>query len=134
MTRGLYADAGAVESAFRCIHCQRIVPGAAPGTAHRNHCPHCLWSRHVDRTTGDRGSACRGAMEPVAVGIQGNGEWSLVHRCRECGWVRLNRIAGDDNDVLLLSMALRPLARPPFPLERLGGGGAAAGTPGGEER
>ena len=60
-------------------------------------------------------------MEPIAIGIQPNGEWSLVHRCTRCGMIRMNRIAGDDNEVLLVSMALRPLARPPFPLERLGG-------------
>jgi ribosome biogenesis GTPase len=61
-------------------------------------------------------------MEPIAIGIQPNGEWSLVHRCRRCGMIRMNRIAGDDNEVLLVSMALRPLARPPFPLDRIGGG------------
>jgi ribosome biogenesis GTPase / thiamine phosphate phosphatase len=32
----------------------------------------------------------------------------------------MNRIAGDDNELLLVSLALRPLARPPFPLHRLG--------------
>ena len=74
----------------------------------------------MDLKTGDRRSACRGPMEPIAVGIQANGEWSILHRCRRCGMIRMNRIAGDDNEVLLVSMALRPLARPPFPLERLG--------------
>jgi len=39
--------------------------------------------------------------------------------CRQCGVVRANRIAGDDNEVLLISLAVRPLARPPFPLDRL---------------
>ena len=59
-------------------------------------------------------------MEPIAIGIQPNGEWSLVHRCTRCGMIRMNRIAGDDNEVLLISMALRPLARPPFPLDKIG--------------
>ena len=120
MTRVFPPNAGLPGTAFLCTHCNRAIPGTAPGTAHRNHCPHCLWSLHVDLRTGDRRSACRGPMEPFAIGIQGNGEWSILHRCRRCGLIRTNRIAGDDNDVLLVSMALRPLARPPFPLERLG--------------
>lgn len=121
MTRDFTPNAGLPGTAFLCTHCNRAIPGTAPGTAHRNHCPHCLWSLHVDLQTGDRRSACRGPMEPFAIGIQGNGEWSILHRCQRCGMIRTNRIAGDDNDVLLVSMALRPLARPPFPLERLGG-------------
>ena len=74
----------------------------------------------MDLKTGDRRSSCRGPMEPIAIGIQPNGEWSLVHRCTRCGMIRMNRIAGDDNEVLLISMALRPLARPPFPLDKIG--------------
>ena len=120
MTRDFPPNAGLPGPAFLCTHCNHAIPGTAPGTVHRNHCPHCLWSLHVDLQTGDRRSACRGPMEPFAIGIQGNGEWSILHRCQRCGLIRTNRIAGDDNDVLLVSMALRPLARPPFPLERLG--------------
>ena len=120
MTRDFPPNAGLPGTAFLCTHCDRASPGTAPGTVHRNHCPHCLWSLHVDLTAGDRRSACRGPMEPIAIGIRPDGEWSIVHRCARCGLVRLNRIAGDDNEVLLVSMALRPLARPPFPLERLG--------------
>ena len=126
MTRVLPPAAGFPGTAFLCTHCDRAIPGTAPGTVHRNHCPHCLWSLHVDLATGDRRSACRGPMEPIAIGIRPDGEWTLLHRCQRCGLIRTNRIAGDDNEVLLVSMALRPLARPPFPLERLGC--APAGT------
>jgi hypothetical protein len=31
-----------------------MVSASAFGTQHRNHCPLCLWSRHVDRKTGDQ--------------------------------------------------------------------------------
>ena len=46
--------------------------------------------------------------------VKPNGEWSIVHRCSQCGALRANRIAGDDNEALLLSIAMRPIARP-FP-------------------
>lgn len=58
-------------------------------------------------------------MEPIAVWVKPNGEWAIIHRCRECGVVRANRIAGDDSEIVLLSLAVRPLARPAFPLEKL---------------
>ena len=38
-------------NSFRCKHCGLDVPMDAPGTAHRNHCPNCLWSRHLDDDT-----------------------------------------------------------------------------------
>ncbi len=103
---------------FRCAHCGLDVPCDAPGTAHRNHCPNCLWSRHADDTTpGDRASGCRASMEPIAVTVRGDGEWVLVHRCLGCGTLRLNRTAADDSPLLLLRIAVRPLGQPPFPLE-----------------
>ena len=92
----------------------------APGTAHRNHCPSCLWSRHVDDDVpGDREADCGASMEPLAVSVRGDGEWGLVHRCAGCGAMRLNRTAGDDNPLVLTRLAVRPLAQPPFPLEFL---------------
>jgi hypothetical protein len=104
-------------NAFICGHCKRTVPAGTPGTRHRNHCPWCLWSRHLDERTGDRKSACYGQMEPIAIWVKEDGEWSIVHRCQSCSTVRLNRIAGDDSELTLLSLAVQPLARPPFPLE-----------------
>lgn len=58
-------------------------------------------------------------MEPIAIEARPDGEWAVVHRCRECGEVRSNRVAGDDAELGLLRLALRPLAAPPFPLDRL---------------
>ena len=105
-------------STFRCGHCRLDVPLSAPGTRHRNHCPNCLWSRHLDgRVPGDRAEDCAGQMEPVGVSVRGDGEWVLVHRCGGCDTVRLNRIAGDDNPLTLMHLAVKPLARPPFPIE-----------------
>ncbi|MBO0714121.1 MAG: RNHCP domain-containing protein [Acidimicrobiales bacterium] len=104
---------------FRCRHCGHDVPGTVPGTAHRNHCPACLWSRHLDRSPGDRSSDCGSSMEPIAICVRGDGEWVLVHRCLGCGVVHLNRSAGDDSPLVLLRLAVRPLAQPPFPLERI---------------
>ena len=104
---------------FRCRHCRLDVSMAAPGTAHRNHCPTCLWSVHIDDRPGDRSADCGASMEPVAISVRGAGEWILVHRCTACHAVHLNRTAGDDSPLLLLRLAVRPLAQTPFPLESL---------------
>ena len=97
-----------------------VRPACAPGTAHRNHGPTCLWSLHVDdRVPGDRSAGCERAMEPIAICVRGDGEWALIHRCGECSTLRVNRIAGDDNPLVLMRLAVRPLAQPPFPLEWL---------------
>lgn len=107
---------------FTCIRCKRKVPGQSWGTRHRNHCPACLWSRHVDEKPGDRASHCRAPMEPIGIEVRGDpndrgGEWALIHRCTGCGKLVTNRIAGDDAERALLGLALRPLARPAFPLD-----------------
>jgi len=115
------------DDVFRCRRCGREVGVSAPGTAHRNHCPFCLWSVHVDERPGDRSADCGGGMEPIAIWVRPDGEWALVHRCGSCHAVRTNRVAGDDEPVLLVSLAARPLAQPPFPLERVAWPGAPRG-------
>lgn len=99
--------------AFRCVGCRLGVPVVAPGTAHRNHCPSCLASRHVDgRVPGDRASPCGGRMVAVSLSARPDGEWLLVHQCTACGVLKLNRVAGDDNALALVRLAVRPLADP----------------------
>lgn len=58
-------------------------------------------------------------MEPIAVAARKDGEWQLIHRCQGCGEIHINRIAGDDNPLVLMQLAVRPLASPPFPIERV---------------
>ncbi|MBP3918972.1 MAG: RNHCP domain-containing protein [Clostridia bacterium] len=104
---------------FTCKNCGReVVPGGA-GTDHRNHCPNCLYSLHVDIEPGDRASDCGGQMEPIGVWVRRGGEWAIIHRCKRCGKLDSNRTAADDNPTKLMSIALRPLCEPPFPIERI---------------
>ena len=68
---------------------------------------------------GDREADCGALMEPIGVWVRKNGEWALLHRCRMCGTIHANRVAADDNPLLLMSLASKPLACPPFPLDKL---------------
>lgn len=104
---------------FTCKQCGRTVLSAGAGTNHRNHCPNCLYSLHLDNEPGDREADCGGIMEPIATWIRSNGECAIIHRCKRCGVLRSNRIAADDNPIKLMSIAMRPLCNPPFPLERM---------------
>jgi hypothetical protein len=104
---------------FLCVHCRQPIVPEAYGTEHRNHCPSCLWSKHVDDNPGDRAADCDGAMEPIAVWVRRGGDWAVIHRCQRCGTLHSNRIAGDDNELVLTSLAVKPLSQPSFPLERL---------------
>ena len=82
--------------------------GALPsGGRRRNHCPSCLYSRHVDgRVPGDRASDCGGSMQPSGSFTRRNGEHAIVHRCLDCGFERYNRIAADDDFVAVLKLPI----------------------------
>lgn len=104
---------------FVCKACGREVIPEGAGSNHRNHCPNCLTSIHVDHEKGDRASDCGGHMEPIAVWVKKNGEWAIIHKCKQCGKLSANRIAADDNPMKLMSIAMKPLAEPPFPIEKI---------------
>lgn len=116
--KGYYKN-HACEEAFTCRCCGRPVVPQGAGSEHRNHCPNCLSSVHVDVEPGDRAADCGGLMEPIAAWIRKNGEWAIIHRCKWCGTLSSNRIAADDNPMKLMSIAMKPLCCPPFPLERI---------------
>ena len=107
------------EETFTCCRCGREVVPSGAGSNHRNHCPNCLYSLHVDVIPGDRASDCGGHMEPIAVWVRYHGEWAIIHRCVRCGALSSNRIAADDHPIKLMSIALKPMCEPPFPIEKL---------------
>ncbi|MCL2500482.1 MAG: RNHCP domain-containing protein [Defluviitaleaceae bacterium] len=117
-TKGYYKTNPCNEG-FKCKTCGYDVYPAGAGSEHRNHCPVCLSSQHLDIEPGDREADCGGSMEAIGVWVRKNGEWALLHRCKVCGYISSNRIAADDSPLKLMSIALRPLSNPPFPLERM---------------
>lgn len=117
-TKGYYKTHPCNES-FVCKNCGRLVTPEGAGSGHRNHCPNCLYSLHVDIEPGDRECGCGGHMEPVAVWVRKSGEWAIIHRCKICGAFSSNRVAADDNPMKLMSIAMKPISQPPFPIERI---------------
>ena len=107
---------------FTCLHCHFFVSSAEilSHVHNRNHCPYCLWSRHLDLyQPGDRLSACKSGMQPVGLAIKRtvnkyasrqSGELMVVHSCSECGSLSANRIAADDDHHRILQVYRSSLA------------------------
>ncbi|MGB9911298.1 MAG: RNHCP domain-containing protein [Microgenomates group bacterium] len=78
------------------------------GTGYTNHCPSCLWSKHVDINPGDRQANCGGLMEPLGV-IQKKGQWKIIHRCQKCGIRKANKTSPHDNFEKIIKLSQKPL-------------------------
>lgn len=48
-------------------------------------------------------------MAALCLSVRPDGEWLIIHHCVACGELSSNRTAGDDNALLLLRMAMRPI-------------------------
>jgi len=74
------------------------------GNGYTNHCPHCLWSKHVDINPGDRASNCGGMMEPVTYEKTSDGV-SIVHKCQKCRHLKKNKLSNEDDFEKLLKLS-----------------------------
>jgi hypothetical protein len=77
---------------------------AVEGNGYTNHCPECLWSKHVDVFPGDRAAECGGMMGPVGVEIK-NKEYTITHKCVKCGHIKPNRAVPEDNFQMLIQVS-----------------------------
>ncbi len=85
------------QEAFTCGHCDAQVD-PLPRGSYRNHCPRCLWSKHVDADgPGDRESTCLALMRPISLDYDGKKGWLIVHECVRCGKRIPNKAAPDDD-------------------------------------
>ena len=100
---------------FRCQNCSKDIKiNLQMGTKNRNHCPHCLFSLHVDEKPGDRSSRCYKLMEPIGLtfkkegydkyGKEKIGELMLIHECQRCKKISINRIAADDKIDMIVKL------------------------------
>ncbi len=90
---------------FACGHCGFFVSG----NGFTNHCPKCLWSKHLDENPGDRAAKCGGMMEPIAIEEEA-GERYVLARCVKCGHTRRNKISAEDDFDAVLAIAQKRVA------------------------
>ena len=86
---------------FICDNCGQAVSG----DGFTNHCPECLYSKHVDlETPGDRQSDCKGRMKPIGLKLVGGQPDKIVFRCERCRIEKFNKVSSSDNFEELLKL------------------------------
>ena len=70
----------------------------------RDHCPYCLYSKHVDINPGDRLNECKGLLIPVGIEKFKN-SYKIIYKCQKCNSIHKNIMASDDNydEIIALS-------------------------------
>lgn len=82
---------------FTCEKCGYFVVG----TGYTNHCPKCLWCKHVDIFPGDRNNDCGGMMMPIKLENK-KGNFVIVHKCKKCGEEKTNKVNRVDDLSIIL--------------------------------
>ena len=89
---------------FICEHCGKKV--SKLGYTSRDHCPYCLYSKHVDNMPGDREEDCKGLLKPVQVELDSKRGYVIIYKCEKCGAIRKNKAAIDDDKDLLIKLTV----------------------------
>ena len=87
---------------FECENCKKFVPKSSY-TA-RDHCPYCLYSKHVDINPGDRLNECMGLMKPIGIEKYKN-TYKIIYKCLKCNTIHKNIMSNDDDfeKIIILS-------------------------------
>ena len=83
-----------IDEEFVCEHCGKNVPKL--NYSCRDHCPFCLYAKHVDINPGDRECSCQGLLRPVGLEKNKKG-YQIVYICTKCGQTKKNIVADDDS-------------------------------------
>ena len=94
-----------IDEEFICENCGYNVKKL--GYSCRNHCPKCLYSKHVDINPGDREESCHGLLVPIGLEISSKKGYIIIFKCKKCGAIRKNKVAEDDNMDLIISLSAK---------------------------
>jgi len=84
---------------FTCEKCGAKVVGSG----YTDHCPKCLWGKHVDVNPGDRLSECMGLLQPMRTEHNRNG-FIIEYRCEKCRTKKNFSAAENDDKELLFKL------------------------------
>lgn len=93
-----------VDEAFVCENCKKQVNKLEYSA--RDHCPFCLYSKHVDINPGDRSNECKGLLEPIGIEKFKN-TFKIVYKCKKCNILHKNIVATDDNFNLIIELSVK---------------------------
>ena len=87
---------------FICENCGKEIKKL--GYTARDHCPFCLYSKHVDINPGDRLNTCMGLLKPIGIEKFKN-SFKILYKCERCNMLHKNIMANDDNMDLIIELS-----------------------------
>lgn len=87
---------------FVCEHCHNEV--SKLNYSARDHCPYCLYSKHVDILPGDRKNTCQGLLKPIGI-EKFKDSYKIIYQCEKCHQYHKNKMALDDNMDLIIQLS-----------------------------
>lgn len=91
-----------IDEKFICENCGKEVDKARY-TA-RDHCPYCLYSKHVDINPGDRANPCKGLLEPIGI-EKFKDTYKILYKCKKCHKEHKNILARDDDMEVFINIS-----------------------------
>ena len=89
---------------FTCENCGKNVKKL--NYTSRDHCPYCLYSKHVDINPGDRSNNCKGLLEPIEI-EKFKDSYKIVYKCKKCGQIHKNITAIDDDFDMIIKISTK---------------------------
>ena len=93
-----------VDDSFICENCNKYVDKL--NYTARDHCPFCLYSKHVDINPGDRLNQCKGLLQPIEIEKFKN-TYKIIYKCKKCNQLHKNIVAKDDNIDLIIDLSVK---------------------------
>ena len=93
-----------IDESFVCEKCGKKIKKL--GYTARDHCPYCLYSKHVDINPGDRNNSCKGMLEPVGI-EKFKDSFKIIYLCEKCHKTHKNIMAKDDDMNKIIELSKR---------------------------
>ena len=91
------------DESFICENCNKKVEKLSYTS--RDHCPYCLYSKHVDINPGDRMNTCKGLLKPTGI-EKFKDTYKIIYKCEKCGEIHKNIVASDDDMNLIIELSI----------------------------
>lgn len=93
-----------IDEEFICEKCGKKVNKLIHSA--RDHCPFCLYSKHVDINPGDRANECKGLLKPIDI-EKFKDTYKIIYKCEKCGLEHKNIMASDDDINVIINLSIK---------------------------
>lgn len=94
-----------IDESFTCENCGKTIEPLVYSA--RDHCPYCLFSKHVDILPGDRANECHGLLEPIKIEKFKN-TYKIIYKCQKYHQTHKNIMANDDDMNIIIELSKNP--------------------------